>query len=213
MPHTPPDEALDLSHPTPAGPAVPTPSNHESAAEADVNEEHITTSEKSGIATTTEIEPTGKSRKKKKTGQRKSKPKRTFIQMIKEHPRQEAAPGFRVREVTKRLYIAAETLNEVLHQPERLSLRNIIGLAELLNEDPRQIVNDLIEELEYRMVNGELPLPPKSRTQRAANQRAGQKADKKGKNKKEIPATKTSTKQPAAGVPVEPSSEPTADLT
>ena len=75
---------------------------------------------------------------------------RTLHDIVTNFRRWDGSTGLRVREMTGAMRLAAETLRVALDEPERLSLANIFGLAELTGITPAQLVADLFHQVATR---------------------------------------------------------------
>ena len=90
----------------------------------------------------------------------------TLHELISQFRRPDGTQGLRVRELTRAMHVAAETLGIAIDEPERLSMASIFGLAELLNITPDQLVADLFHQVSLRPEFGRTPAGVRPRVHR-----------------------------------------------
>ena len=114
---------------------------------------------------------------------------RTLHDIVTNFRRWDGSTGLRVREMTGAMRLAAETLRVALDEPERLSLANIFGLA--------QLVADLFHQVATRYDIGLL----KNRRQprlRALHARAGKPDPQPEAEPDETPGAPAEVPEPTA---------------
>lgn len=72
--------------------------------------------------------------------------RRTFRDIIQQHPRSNGKFGFTVRELCTTMHISAASLTKARNNPGRLSLNAVVALAEAMNECPLDVIMDLLAE-------------------------------------------------------------------
>jgi hypothetical protein len=70
--------------------------------------------------------------------------RRTFGDIVQQHPRANGKVGFTVRELCQAMRISAASLREAHANPGRLSLRAVSALASLMEEPVPSVLADLL---------------------------------------------------------------------
>jgi hypothetical protein len=73
--------------------------------------------------------------------------RRTFREIVQQHPRSNGKTGFTVRELCQALRISAASLTEAQDNPGRLSLYSVVALSKVMEEAPSRVLADLLAEI------------------------------------------------------------------